>query len=564
MNAMHGRPSAIDQNPIARGIMTAMKVVHGAGTQLYSLALPPAALHVLGSSIYGNTARAYGPTTWAKGLVEGMKNPEKFRSMVATDVIATDMTLEPRSPLKSAMKVELNALRYPVNAAHHIQSYGAAGAASVAAGRALSGEFIKPGLDRSDFLNTTQGMFGLDKELTTRLADGKGTSEEYEAYVQKATSVLSNRNTTPLERSKLENSRLFGSLTRAMSYPISTARNLGGVLKSFEVAVKSGDPLQYASAGRKLLASTTGLVITGYAAKMIASVLTGGPGGLTMAMQEDEDKRKNETLGWLKSMVLSGVGGPVSVLENMHHSTMGLGNFSYDIGLLGDMASAVNGSGRYKDMDKNEIVSTFASDRFRMGRVMNTWLGVLGSGGDSIDLDNAHRALGRFKDDSNMARVTTETASEPDGFRAEMRRALELVKDGKDPSEHIKSVLNLPEYHDIASSIRARQLLKNGGKDFTPEELKALTDRIGPEAVKRLQDYDDNLSAWAHAYEVTDKLNKNYGSRVAGANLPGNLQGSEEIKAYRNQAVQERFLRNQRDENLRRQRLEIESGQTTR
>ncbi len=554
--AIHGRPTGLDNSEIGKILMSIGKPLHAVSTPAYLAALPLASFHVAGSIVYGNTMRAFGTIPMVKGLAYALKNPEGLRSMLATDTIATNLTFDPNSPVRSSLKIAANVLRYPVNFAHHLQAYGAAGAAAVVAERASSGSLGQYG--KADFINTATGMFGLDRALATTLANGKGTQAQYDSYVQRAATVLSNRNTAPGERSKLENSRLFTTWTRAMSYPLSTIRNVDGLFRSMGEAWSSGNPAEGVSAAAKLLRSTTGLVATGIAAKMIAATLTGGFGGLKMAMQEDEDKRKNDVLGWSKSMLLSGLGGPISVLENMHHSSFGLGNVSYDVGLLGDAIASVSGSGKYKDMDVVERVEKFGSDRFRAGRVINTWLGVLGSGGASPDLDNAIQGLNHFKTDQQMVHITTSEAGSANSFRSEMRRIIENINAGEDPSDKILKILKLPDYHSVPDSLRARRLLFDGSQAFTPDQMTSLKNRIGPELVQKLVAYDDNLAAWALSYESMDR--QAHRGQVESAAARNVKPSESQLQSNLAQAQQERLHKERQDENLRRSRAPVISA----
>jgi ATP-dependent helicase/DNAse subunit B len=202
-------------------------------------------------------------------------------------------------------------------------------------------------------------------------------------------------------------------------------------------------------------------------------------------------------------------------------------------------------------MDHLEAAQTLGSDRFRLGRVANTWLGVLGIGGKNPDVDNAISALRRFKTEQGMKSVSVNS-EEKDTFRRDMRAVVDAVRNGEDPSEKIKTAIDSGKGHSISESLRSRRVLYDGGKEFSPEQMTALENRIGKPAVETLKAYDDNLSVFSSFYDKPS-LYANLGLTEQAKNL---VMTPDQTRLKQMQEKEEklRAFKELKDENLRRQR----------
>lgn len=509
--AIHGMPLGFDKALSDPGSLLgrAGRIWNPIERIPYSAALLGASPHTAVGAFIGKAPQVFGVGRTLEGFkyimqngVEGLQNAAKL------DRIITDLSFDKNNPIRSAMRITANALSIPNNWAHWLNGVGAAGAAQVTAdsirdGSASAGQ-------RQDFI-TQARMFGFDKATAVELSKGSGSEAQYDAFVRKAVSTLTGRNSVASEVSKLENTKIFNTWFKAMRYPFTTLRVLDKTTRQFVEDVKSGDSAQMNRSAKSLVYQATGIGLSAIATNLVSGLLSGGVGGLKMAINENEDKAKNDTAMWLTSMGMTGIGGPMAVVNHMVGSStpLDMAGMSYRANLLLDMFQASMGKGKYTNQDMEERWQSFGANRARMGVVANTWWGIMASGGESPDLDNAMKGLQTWKRDEDIPFTTVQGGvPDPEGFRAQMRRAVEAIKHNQDPSDIVKKALGAKQFADISESLKSRRLLYVDGKQFTPDQSDKLRGRIGDKLVDRLQDYDDTLSAWAMSYKMASTVSK--------------------------------------------------------
>lgn len=354
-----------------------------------------------------------------------------------------------------------------------------------------------------------------------RLASGKGSKEENGAITRRWTKFAVDLISAGAQRSPLRNKKWYRTMvafTRFFSNRINQFSLLG---REVMEATKSRNPKRMRVAAYQLGKFAVGIEAAGIFATVFSTYMRQGTFGVQQLYHEAQDE-KGEFL--LESFV-SGTFGPVfgtfarttkAAFEGQPSDEIlqQIKRLIFPLGLTLDILDAAAGEGQYKDRSGIEILQRFFELHTPIMRSVHKEGLVMLLGGATKDLKLRTAISGywkwRFDKENNVVPSGTKRGSIKQSeiqFNLNFRRAMDAIKIGQDPTEHIIKAFNA-DPRDISSAIRARKLLDT--PDLTQPDLAKLKKRIGPKSYNMLVTYDLTLELLARQYKALSKV----GSKV--------------------------------------------------
>jgi len=237
----------------------------------------------------------------------------------------------------------------------------------------------------------------------------------------------------------------------------------------------------------------------------------GGPSGLKILYNEAKD----EPGKFLMESFMAATSGPLYlVMRGKEYGGLsGIGEqfvrsmFPYQI--MRNFIDMAQGAGSYRDTLPKDRVGKFVQQKIPASRAISTGLSMVGLGWENKPLENSIKGFYKWRRDE-MGKSTfkdeTEAYKARSYFRTHMRKAVNALKTGdiEGVKASIAKAAQSPDLkpNSVVSSLGARKILKNPNLgDLNPEQLDKLRNRIGPEAVERLQQFDAMIDALIEMYQ---------------------------------------------------------------
>jgi len=259
-----------------------------------------------------------------------------------------------------------------------------------------------------------------------------------------------------------------------------------------------------------------GTAAQGLMYSILASYAFGGPEGGQQRIRERLGKAKDEPLMFLIDSLGSAMGGPLYILyqEMKHQGLLGVGDAAtkmmFPISVTADLGMALSSQGRYRDRDLVDRLGLFLEQKTPGWRVLRAQVAAYALGADAKEsqklMQDIKAANAWRRDTYGWKRVEEHLENDlRENFRVAMKKAMsEFQENGKtdDYRKNLRAAyMSLhrdvkPKDRDraISGAIRSRKILvnNNNGK-LTRDEQNSLIARIGDEAYRRLQIYDNML-----------------------------------------------------------------------
>jgi hypothetical protein len=340
---------------------------------------------------------------------------------------------------------------------------------------------------------------GFDTATARRIAYGKGTAAEYDAFLSRAPSRLIGENLLPGEQGRFEQRRWTKILPFQRFAHMNvrdSVRVLSSSARQFKEAVQRKSWKEGVAATQNLIAHATGKAASGAASYLAATYLLYGPTGLKIAWNEAEDN----IVGFLgKSALTASVAGPYAALLRATQGNDSLANVARNVTLPGAIFAEVwdmgAGTGRYRYAETGGEKALLLLERFApIHKAFETGVFAFAFGND----DDAHRmevaksAYYRFLRDEGIEFHAVGTVKEQ---TKKFRKAYEAVLkgDAEAASSLIKDAIAVGGKRPGAS-LKARTLLD---KPNVKDKREALKKRIGADAYALLETHDRLVRRYA-------------------------------------------------------------------
>lgn len=475
-----------------------------------------------GEVLIGSTPVFLGYKNYLEGLARISRKPGWKQTYLelerngAVNRVLYDFSNNPRSPLRTWFKRAANGLSVASfqNVLNELQEMAAASTAKVVAERIVKKQ-LSPW--EMEHLPATFKNMGFNQAEIGKLMAGDPIL--LNQFKRKAAAWLTTGNKSLAEGSPIAANRLVNSIFRFQSYPMMKANQAGRLLGDFvegwfkDIGKGWGSP-----ANKKARWTATKRLSRFIAANSIQGALTAGL--VTMAYKGvfggkiGMNEMQDDFPGFVWDSFLAAMGGPLYlVLRGMQYGgVVGVGEqlarsiFPYAIAKeIWDMSWGETPA--YKDRNLFERIGVFIDKKVPGTRAMRTGMAMTGLGEEDRKLRASQEAFWRWRRSYyDYAKSPGTIMEEGTDFRKHMRRAVEALTEG-DAEKYVEELSLALETgntkEDIARSFRARKILRSPkGEDLTkdPDAMEALRQRIGDDALLRLQWYDMMLEESAEGY----------------------------------------------------------------
>lgn len=193
--------------------------------------------------------------------------------------------------------------------------------------------------------------------------------------------------------------------------------------------------------------------------------LLGGPVQAVVEASTSDDESVAESL----------TGGllPLSTIQNLKNTFMG--------------------TGQYEGLTPLERSAQFLRSGTPVAPAIANIVAIVGIAEDDPELDASISTFWKWR--SKYAATGHMEGQEADttGFRAAMRKAVNAMRDGEDPSAAIGEAMGAKGGKTVRASLQGKRLLKT----LKPEQLAELREYVGDRTMTKLEQYDALLDAWA-------------------------------------------------------------------
>lgn len=458
----------------------------------------------------------------------------------AVNQLMYNFSWDTANPIRSAFRIGGNVISkaFANNFLNEFQGRLNGAIAHVAAeriGKAAAGGEPLTAWEKRMFPQTLKEMHFTPQQVRKMMA---GDPELLNMMKRRAPAWLATENKHLSEGSRLGANRLFNSVFRFQMYPMMKMNQLRQTIGPLIDAWKpGGNKANRRAATESFARFMFGTTAQGSGLVALASLLYEGPQGPKIRTNEAKDN----PVGFLMESFLGAMSGPLYLLwRGMQRAgVMGVGEqalrlvFPYAMAKdIGDWASS---DGPYRDMSLFDRTGRFLIQKTPGLRAVRTGAAVLALSERDHNLEASLSGLGRWKRDKYGGKDTDYnlTEDEHEEFRIRMKRAVEYLKEG-DRKGYIEALVEAAGESEnievrkaikaleagnrdakyveagqrIADSLRGRKVLKNAtGAPLDALDLKELSNRIGADAVRRLQYYDIMLEAAAEG-EVFEPFDK--------------------------------------------------------
>lgn len=456
----------------------------------------------------GSTPVFLGYKNYLKGLARVREIYTELERTGAVNRVMHDYTFNPHSPVRSAFKITGNVISKATAQAmlNELQEAAAASTARVVTENILTGRLSN--FEKRQLPNTFKIMGFTPVEARRMMA---GDAELLGQFQRKAAAFLTGGNKAIAEGSRMGSDRMFNSIFRFQTYPMIKTNQARRVLTNFTESWRTGQ--NRAAATEQAARFFFGNAMQGAMTVGLTALAYGGLSGLKIRGNEASD----EPVKFLSESFLSSMSGPLYLLWRgaKDKGLKGVGEqaarAAFPYAMMNELNDMAHSDGKYKDADLTERIGMFLKSKTPGAQAIGTGLAMFGLANKSQPLDEAIKALGRWRRDKLGWRdedsyLNEDTQAE---FRSNMRKAINAMKEG-DADKYMSAWMAAVEAKSenpsnpdkpqspveaIQSSLAARKLLRGPAGPLTEEQKLALQKHIGMDAYNRLEDFDMMLDA---------------------------------------------------------------------
>lgn len=509
----------------------------------------------LGEVVSGGPSIFLGYKSVGQGLAEMVKDPSFYEQLEFTGArnkAIYNNAFDSSAPVRSVSRQVGNVIRNVTGQQflNEVQEGMAAASAKVYADRVKSGTMSQYDSNRAHALFRAMGF---NKEQATAMVGGDVAL--LKQFENRAASWLTTGNQAPAEMSRLGASRLFNSVFWFHKYPQMTLnqfRSVGGNLiddaKAYvnKPSAQTWSPLYHNAVlmGRQLGGRSAQGAIT----LAILAGVSGGIYGLVQTKREAED----DVMKFVGEGIVSGYGGPLSVMKRLGQNVKGGDSFVKEIASLSAPASVTSemidmgmGVGKYQGLNTPEKVGKFLEGKTPASRMMKTGMAVAGLSEKDLEFETAVKGFYKWRREQSGQTKTSVVGGtdEQIEMRAGMQKVKKAIEAGEDWVAELRKVKDLK---GAGNALRAGTLLQVNGKALNESQIEALKRRIGANGLEKIQARD------AMIREVGRELNekRESGERKTAEMVEppkGNLAVDRETEGQRNERVTNRLSPKVRD-----------------
>jgi len=479
------------------GATTAIGAVSGTiGSPLKALMLSANAPVNIGEVLSGGPSIFMGYTTMGKAVGRMLTDNTFYDQLELTGArnkAMYNMALDPSSPMRSVARQVATGVRTLTGQQflNEIQETTAAASAKVYSDAIKGGKMGEYSLNRAKALFRAMGF---NEGQATKMVNGD--VELLKQFENRAASWLTTGNQTTAEMSRLGASRLFNAAFWFHKYPQMTLnqfRSVGGNwIDDVHAYAKnpskaSWSPLYHNSVlmGRLL----GGRTLQGAITLGILAGVSGGLYGIYQTMREAEE----ESLKFAGDSLVSGFGGPLSVMQRLNQNVKGGESFTKELVKLSAPASINQelvdmgmGVGRYTGMGKMESIATFLESKTPISRTIRMGLAVSGLSEKDLELEVAMKAFYKWRKEQPGFVPMGQMGGTEDQveIRSGMQKVKKAIEAGEDWVSELKKV---KETKGAGASLRAGTMLQVNGKPLDAEQIKSLEKRLGANGLEKIK-----------------------------------------------------------------------------
>lgn len=469
------------------------------------------------------------PETLGTGVAElGMRNKlagaaklkqlwHEFEKRGQVNAMIYDWSFDPSSPIRSLFRQSNNILAkgFAENLHNELQGRWNAATATAAADR-IRHQQAEPlsAWEKRQYPETFRKMQFTKDQVSAMM---QGDEPLLQAFERRFPSWMSGENAPMAERSMGAQKRWFNSVFAFQPYPMTIANQFTRNLSRLGEAYRTGTKAEKIAAteGMARFIFAKGGMGLGYLA--LGSLISGGLPGLGVKANEAKD----EPMQFMLEALLSSLSGPYYLVWQAMRRGGGLAGAgetvtrtAFPFSQFLDVQDMVQGNGQYRDQDLQARVGRYFLQKVPAARAIRQGLAAAGLADANPQLEAAMAGAARWKRDE-LGWDQRQSFREEDTrkqFRTKMRAAVTaLQKNDLDTylerlAEAVNEATELggktKPTARVASSLRGRRILRTpDGADLTPEQLDALSKRIGENAMERLRYYDATLEGMAKSLE---------------------------------------------------------------
>ena len=466
------------------------------GSPLKALMLSANAPVNIGEVISGGPSIFMGYTTVGtamKKLVTDNTFYDQLELTGARNKAMYNLALDPSSPTRSLARQVATGVRTLTGQQflNEIQETTAAASAKVYSDAIKGGKMGEYSLNRAKALFRAMGFNNEQAGLMV-----KGDAALLKQFENRAAAWLTTGNQATGEMSRLGASRLFNAAFWFHKYPQMTMNQFRSVAGNWvddgkaywkKPSSESWSPLYHNSVlmGRLIGGRTfQGAITLG-----ILAGISGGVYGLYQTTREAEE----DVLKFAGDSLVSGFGGPISVLKKLNQNVKGGESFTKE--LVGLSAPATlnqelidmgMGVGRYSGMGKAESIATFLESKTPITRSIKMGMAVAGLVEKDLELEVAMKAFYKWRrEQPGYAPMGQMGGTEEQvDLRSGMQKVKKAIEDGGDWVKELEAVKNTKS---AGNSLRAGTMLQLNGKALDEEQMKSLKSRLGANGLEKIK-----------------------------------------------------------------------------
>lgn len=334
----------------------------------------------------------------------------------------------------------------------------------------------------------------------TRLAEGKGTPEEYAAIVREAPGRQVGANLSLAEQSNFENRPTVKAASTFNRYAMTQLRDASLKVRAFlttmdhaitDTSLTRKQRFQAAvSAVERLGSFALGKTVQGSLGYLAATALIHGPAGVRRAFREAEDDIVDFALRGLASVF---TGGPIGSVLRATSDSGSVWDTIFPVAVAREVGGTLFGDAKivgnksYANLDFLERVNKLANRFIPIKRAAVAWLG-------SPEANVVHQAeMAYWKWANANVEVPSFGSSSTTEFRTAAKKAFNALRnfDEEDAVEAVRKAMGAKDKDALAKSLRTRTLLN---KSYMKGHEAELRKAIGEEAYRALQIRDKMIT----------------------------------------------------------------------
>lgn len=354
-------------------------------------------------------------------------------------------------------------------------------------------------------------LLGFTEQEAADLVQGKGTPDQLEAVATRMAEQTQGSTSLPSERSNAAHSRWWPHLVAFDAYGQFTWNRFAHMNRDLVAAGKAGDWKELARVSGLAATLYGGTAASGALALTLAALAMGGASGVRQLFEHAEGDPEDFIKDAFTNAALGGAAGSIArAVEASADEGSDLGKslarMSLPVSLTGDLIEFAQGGGRYRDQDLDERAVTFLRGHLPITRPLATVAAMLGLSGSDPGRDSAMAAYWAWRrKHTQMASRQGKNDDEEEAhaaWRKSMRRALQALRSGNDPTDLLREALAAKAADptakqkpgaSVAASLRGRRLLASLS-DVQRVRLRA---DLGPTAMSKLEAWDQLLDELA-------------------------------------------------------------------